>query len=77
MFSTSSLNLTAISGYLKIKHTLKSIFVMDRGYDARVILEYLYEKDLSFIITYNGEKKKVYLWYEAAKNGVTPENVTT
>lgn len=34
----------------------KGIFVMDRGYDAGVILEYLYKKDLSFIIRSVGNR---------------------
>ena len=38
----------------------KGIFVMDRGYDAGVILEYLYEKDLSFIIRSVGNRHVTY-----------------
>ncbi|AEI13985.1 transposase IS4 family protein [Flexistipes sinusarabici DSM 4947] len=34
----------------------KGIFVMDRGYDAGVILEYLYKKGLSFIIRSVGNR---------------------
>lgn len=38
----------------------KGIFVMDRGYDAGVILEYLYEKDLSFIVRSVGNRYVTY-----------------
>lgn len=45
---------------LEQKFKDKGIFVMDRGYDAGVILEYLYERDLSFIIRSVGNRHVSY-----------------